>query len=185
MMSESLPYDAEIEYLESTGTQYIDTGIVVDSANGFVGTTIDFQLIAFDQNNVVPVAGAVMSSGNFKYTNLQVTVSNTTHDKGFSTWGGFVFSQEDMYERTVATANGVGNAIPNNNFLLFARNRNTLGVQTLGSCRIYSSSIYKNNTLVCDFIPVRVGQVGYMYDKVSGQLFGNQGTGNFTLGPDK
>lgn len=27
--------------------------------------------------------------------------------------------------------------------------------------------------------------IGYMYDKVSGQLFGNQGTGNFILGADK
>ena len=33
-------------------------------------------------------------------------------------------------------------------------------------------------------IPVRVGQVGYMYDKVSRELFGNQGSGNFTLGND-
>jgi hypothetical protein len=36
-----------------------------------------------------------------------------------------------------------------------------------------------------DLIPVRIGNVGYMYDKVSGQLFENQGTGNFILGPDK
>jgi hypothetical protein len=42
-----------------------------------------------------------------------------------------------------------------------------------------------NDILVRDFIPVRVGNVGYMYDKVSGQLFGNSGTGNFILGPDK
>lgn len=33
-----------------------------------------------------------------------------------------------------------------------------------------------------DLISVRVGQVGYMYDKVSGQLFGNAGTGTFVLG---
>ena len=36
-----------------------------------------------------------------------------------------------------------------------------------------------------ELIPVRVGQVGYLYDKISGQLFGNQGTGDFVLGPDK
>ena len=40
-----------------------------------------------------------------------------------------------------------------------------------------------------DFIPVRVGSganaVGYMYDRVSGQLFGNAGTGAFVIGPDK
>jgi hypothetical protein len=36
-----------------------------------------------------------------------------------------------------------------------------------------------------DFVPVRVGQVGYLYDRVSGTLYGNAGTGNFTVGPDK
>jgi hypothetical protein len=36
-----------------------------------------------------------------------------------------------------------------------------------------------------DLVPVRIGNVGYMYDKVSGKLFGNAGTGNFILGPDK
>jgi len=35
-----------------------------------------------------------------------------------------------------------------------------------------------------DLIPVRVGQVGYMYDKISNKLFGNSGTGSFILGPD-
>ena len=33
-------------------------------------------------------------------------------------------------------------------------------------------------------VPVRVGQVGYMYDKVSGEFFENKGSGNFGLGPD-
>jgi len=39
--------------------------------------------------------------------------------------------------------------------------------------------------VVVDFIPVRKEGVGYMYDKVSRQLFGNSGTGNFILGNDK
>ena len=33
-----LPYDAEIEYLESTGTQYIDTGVLCHKDNGFIAT---------------------------------------------------------------------------------------------------------------------------------------------------
>ena len=36
-----------------------------------------------------------------------------------------------------------------------------------------------------DFLPVRVVTVGYMYDRVSGQFFGNAGTGAFIIGPDK
>ena len=52
------------------------------------------------------------------------------------------------------------------------------------SLKMYMSSIVLNDVCVRNFIPVRVGNVGYMYDKVSGQLFGNSGTGNFILGPD-
>ena len=37
---------------------------------------------------------------------------------------------------------------------------------------------------VLDLIPVRKGNIGYMYDRVSGQLFGNQGTGAFIIGND-
>ena len=37
-----------------------------------------------------------------------------------------------------------------------------------------------------DMIPVRKDGVGYMYDKISGQLFGNAaGKGAFVIGPDK
>lgn len=51
--------------------------------------------------------------------------------------------------------------------------------------RLYYLQISENGTFVRDLIPVRVGTVGYMYDRVSGQLFGNSGTGNFILGNDK
>lgn len=50
--------------------------------------------------------------------------------------------------------------------------------------RKYTAKIYCNGLLVRDYIPVRVGTTGYLYDRVSGQLFGNQGTGDFVLGPD-
>ena len=50
---------------------------------------------------------------------------------------------------------------------------------------IYGFSIYnENDELILDIIPVRKGATGYMYDKVSEQLFGNNGTGSFVLGPD-
>lgn len=50
--------------------------------------------------------------------------------------------------------------------------------------RLYSASISLEGNLVRDMIPARAGQVGCLYDKVSGKLFANQGTGNFVLGPD-
>ena len=50
--------------------------------------------------------------------------------------------------------------------------------------RCFSSKIYQLGVLVRDFIPVRKGTVGYLYDRVSGKLFGNAGTGAFTYGND-
>jgi hypothetical protein len=53
------------------------------------------------------------------------------------------------------------------------------------TCKLYYCKVWQSGTLLHDLIPVRVGQVGYMYDRVSGELFGNAGTGAFTLGNDK
>ena len=52
------------------------------------------------------------------------------------------------------------------------------------SARLYSLKWYRNGSPLFDLVPVRIGQVGYMYDKVSKQLFGNAGTGDFVLGND-
>lgn len=52
------------------------------------------------------------------------------------------------------------------------------------AARLYSFYIKINNTKVYDLIPVRKGNIGYLYDKISGKLFANSGTGNFILGPD-
>lgn len=50
--------------------------------------------------------------------------------------------------------------------------------------RISNVRISKGSEIVRDFIPVRIGTTGYMYDKVSRQLFANAGTGRFVLGND-
>lgn len=51
--------------------------------------------------------------------------------------------------------------------------------------KVYSFKIWQNGTLVRDYIPVRKGTVGYLYDRVTHKLFGNAGTGDFVIGPDK
>ena len=50
--------------------------------------------------------------------------------------------------------------------------------------RINRYSVTRDGAKILDFIPVRKGTVGYLYDRVSGALFGNAGTGDFVLGPD-
>lgn len=71
----------------------------------------------------------------------------------------------------------------------------TFGAETTAVClfygwssatasRIWSYSHSKANGQKVNLLPVRIGNTGYMYDTVSGQLFGNTGTGDFILGPD-
>ena len=62
---------------------------------------------------------------------------------------------------------------------LFALHRSASQYTYCGKYRLFGAKI---DTL--DFIPVRKGTVGYLYDRVSGKLFGNAGTGDFVLGPD-
>lgn len=71
----------------------------------------------------------------------------------------------------------------NTNIALFNRNVTNPAVRDIG-LKIYSFQISKNGKILRDFEPVRVDNVGYMYDKVSGQLFGSIGTGQFILGTD-
>ena len=52
---------------------------------------------------------------------------------------------------------------------------------------IHAVRVYTDTTksvLVAHYIPVRVGEEGYLFDTVSFRLFGNVGTGNFLVGPD-
>lgn len=53
-----------------------------------------------------------------------------------------------------------------------------------GNVQVYSFKYTKRNKTFMELIPVRIGDEGFMYDKVSGKLFGNAGTGKFILGPD-
>lgn len=58
------------------------------------------------------------------------------------------------------------------------------GTHSSWTDKISAFQVTQGNNLVLDLIPVRVGSVGYMYDRVSGTMFGNVGTVDFIVGPD-
>lgn len=110
--------------------------------------------------------------------------------------GSFTYSQKTKVEINMynSRVGGVGTNIKSIPTLPFTP---TLTIYIGGANVGYSSSVGKppqhyfygaqitqGSELIMDFIPVRVGQIGYMYDKISHKLFGNSGTGDFILGPD-
>lgn len=71
--------------------------------------------------------------------------------------------------------------------LCFFSNYGTEGTSTVLKTfgRLYFVQLYKNGTLILDLIPVSKYGIGYMYDKISGNLLGASGSGHFVLGPRK
>ena len=177
MAGKRLPYDAEVEYLEGTGTQYINTGV-----NYFADFEITVKLRENVQNITLKSAPAdrleriSATDPNWRFRSNAAGIYNTT------------VPITELHTLTWKD----GKAYSDGNFL----NDWTKGFPTgtmcvFGDARAhYPAMVYalklwdKNGVLVRDFIPVRKGTVGYLYDRVSGKLFGNAGTGDFVLGPD-
>jgi len=187
-------YEAEVEYLECTGTQWIDTEIVPDENCGVevsIVTTIN------DQNK--SVFGCETTS-EYAFKRYHITPNL---DKW---WFGNndIESSSGTYDTTIGTEyvikyNINGEVVINNSKLADISVVNVTDIQPLciakrgpdsrdktsyGIYKYKYFKIYSGSTLVRDFVPVRIGTTGYMYDKVSRQLFANAGTGRFVLGND-
>lgn len=190
LVGKRLPYDAEVEYLESTGTQWIDTGVIVDS-NNFVMTALfsksssEVLQVAFGAMNALLGYPGIMinMNGGFRYGNQQIASSTGTSTNTMHT---YVLSYRSLtIDGTTYAATGdvVDTPLEYSLYLFGRNNMGSLG--NASSVKFASFVVQESNILVRDFIPVRRGNVGYLYDRVSKRLFGNQGTGDFTLGPDK
>lgn len=184
-MIKGLPYDAEVEYLESTGTQWIDTGVrlkysdVVNCEVMLNDNRSIFGYLDSGQNFCVTTSGSIIYAYYVDYTRFgskQITTGSIFNIELGN--GSFYYNGNLLGKKTYADETLLNGAC-----YLFGRNASgSIDDALLG--RIYSFSITRNNAKILDFIPVRVGTVGYMYDRVTRKLFGNSGTGAFVLGPD-
>ena len=190
-----LTYDAELDYLQSSGTQYIETGIIPTNTTGI---KIVFDLVEVRDAFIV---GCRINASNTRWS---IGSSTSRYYGGYGTvYGGFPpypsvgvlteCSLNYLNDGVFIVDNSAGHKetslsalqfTPTHNIRLFG-SAGITGSYTVWSGKMYSVKISQNSGIVMDLIPVRVGQVGYMYDKVSGQLFGNNGTGSFILGNDK
>ena len=185
-----------LKYIESSGTQYIDTG--VNGNNDNLEISIKFHLLSWSSycgiygnyNSESSNATRMISqtSDNGKY----YTYSNTSAGKGSTS---ITALQNDINEVTVSstqvTVNGVSKAVTNttkgddnnNNIAIFNLKARVSGCTTM---RLYSFKIADNGVLVRDFVPVKRisdGAVG-LYDSVNDQFYTNAGTGTFIAGDE-
>ena len=191
----ALPYDAEVEYLAQNSIQaYIDSGIVATEKTAsecsaytlatpgyygtdFFGSRQSYNSRAFEVG--LKSAGMVSTWGG-AYTPA-IAISDPTSPHIYRLDRGSLFV-DGVLKYTFGTA-GVPFSTPTPIWIFAGYNYPYRQVSAVRYCKIWQDAV-----LVRDFIPVRVGSgssaVGYMYDRVSGQLFGNAGTGAFVIGPD-
>lgn len=177
-----------LEYIQSSGTQYIDSGFIPNQDTRVVckaqytDTSGSEALLGSrystskDRYDFVMTGGVFYSvyNNNTGMTTATATASVMVIDKNknITSIDGVVFSTQ-----TYASFQCPGN------LLLFANNtNNTPGLQA--SATIYSCQIYDNGTLIRDYVPCKnaSGAVG-LWDAANEVFYGNAGTGTFTAGP--
>ena len=194
-MMNLLPYDAEVEYLESTGKQWIDTGKVLSST----GFAYDADVMFQTTYNCIVFGGRTVAD-NVEADSLSLFIVNSMwrfDNFGSSRTGpavntGIRYSVSLVDGKTTVNGVELDTPIPigrssGATVYIFAGHRpqESVDVEYQSSIRLYSLKFRQDGVLTADYRPVRVGAVGYIYDRVSDQLYGNAGTGAFIIGPDK
>lgn len=199
-MIAGLPYDAEVEYLQSTGTQWIDTGkyITIDTKveTECAVMTTWLNVALFGASNGSSLTSGEISlntDANRFFICLPTGPSSSTYlgvksPYDQNTFYGIVYDRSHV--EIGGTATGItwnANYVPSRTAYIFASNRGGAEAKTQAKVKYFRMTT--NGVVDVDLIPVRFtnsnGQSeGAMYDRVSRKLFRNAGTGAFTIGPD-
>ena len=182
----------KVNYIESTGTQSINTGLTTRE-NMKIDVKYYINNYEVTRNYVFGVYGAgnayrmqwsqsnssFAGYGNLYNSNIQSDNSNKLNhlvvDKG-----KFYLNDTMIYD--ASNASQIYSANNNASIYLFAVNGNG-SVSNFSSIRIYYMKIYEGNTLLRDYTPVITSSgKACLFDKVSRECYYNQGTGEFLYG---
>ena len=188
----------KLQYIEATGTQYIDTDYIpvstefkvqtkivpltyANSVNMILGTVNQSTLDVFLVNNQIIYAGA---NNDCIYNSGASLVNKTVVING-------VFSSTTPRRHLYGTINGnsynvttdtnpINTSAANSKISIFRHN----GDNYRGAMKMYYLKVYDNGTLVLNLIPAKnSNNVVGMYDTVTKTFFTNSGTGSFGAGP--
>lgn len=183
-----------LDYIESTGTQYIDTGIIPDNDTGF---SVTLQCVNIPTDNFVYgarqgddgrfVVGAKSDSVYVGYGS-QVTLYNWQGVASPSVRNNIKVNYKNS--RIAQLNNELDYNLPSTlptfdnatTVTLFGRNAN--GTVVGFAQRVYDNKITQGNNVIRNYIPCRRNSDSAlgMYDTVTGNFLTNQGTGTFTAG---
>ena len=200
--TKALPYDARVEYIASDGNQYIDTGIECTG-----DLSVEFRAYWTNTNNTA-ICGGIINTGGTTYFRHHMSPRYSSaqslywyqHDSASGPsisgragspnyWHTFKLDA-DTGDWDLDSGALSGTVSPLSGTLTTGKSWGIMArISSDGSLQAKPSrwdwcKLSRGGVLLRDYIAVRVGTTGYLYDRVSGQFFGNDGSGNFTVGPD-
>lgn len=179
---------SEVEYIQSSGTQYVDTGF---KPNQDTRVTMDAQLLSTasypslfgtrvsDTKMFWLFWSTAMSNLCFGYGSNKPGVSCDLSDRAEVDADGNTLSVNgtEILEVTAATFTSAVT------MYLFAANNNGT-TQYPATMKCYSCQIYDDETLVRDYVPcINASNEAGLYDLVDEKFYGNSGSGVFFAGP--
>lgn len=190
----------QLEYIESSGTQYIDTSI--SAPNGFKAI-LDWMFTDFSGDNNKAVLGSEDGAAPWACNWLQKRGGSGYYWTlgAYSVFGSSTaISANTRYSIDMSTIKGDshlkvdGNSIitdtnsndRSSNALYIFANNNAGTVGNLSPARLYSCKIIKDDETVRNYIPAKRNSDGIvgLYDLVSKSFFTNAGTGAFIAGKE-
>ena len=194
----SLPYDAEVEWLESNGEQYVETNYIPRSIDRIIVRYTIYQENYNGNSIFASKTGAWDAIPNYwvylKAQNIGYQIWSFNPFKDLKKHVDYASVSEcdlDMLNKRIAVYEE-GAAPAYTRIAVGVESENQLPIRlfpkeqkNLARTRIMKFEVIRKGEKVADIIAVRKDGVGYMYDRVSGELFGNDGTGAFVIGPDK
>lgn len=206
----ALPYDAEVEWLEEgPHGSYIQTDIPTTKNTSCAASLEVVNATKMDGGGICCAIYGLGQSWDFNSYGLFYITQAGQPNRGKLNFHGRYNVLSDLLQtddpvRFDVSVSANGSAIVNVSCGSFSSSASIKNIKdsgrftllwnrsnnSLAKTRLIEVVFSVDNTILGSFIPVRftnedgVGE-GAMYDKVSGQLYRNAGTGAFIIGPDK
>ena len=178
----------EVEYIKSSGTQYINLGI---SGSLSIIAYLDMQFTVTASSSKIVIASStgagrwfgMDSSGNYgagsgASSNIngllrkEIMVNFTSSDISFTIDG-------INYSKTTTSS-------PSTTYTMFAGKRSGSSMSFYASAKLYKATIQQNSETIMELIPCyrKADDVVGLYNIVNNTFLANSGSGVFVAGPD-
>jgi len=214
MGQKPLPYDSRVEYIYSTGAQWVnlgeyfysDTDVISLTFNpadtrhsghtqGWLGSrqanaseSILFlrEWLTTGSLSKMSAADCVKNATETVSKRLSIDINIDINQVIISRLNKrFLMNGNIVAEKLNVDGGSFRSVYPMSIFRALSPAGGSVNDWAWATCHFYNFKWWRNGSIIFDLIPVRIGTTGYLYNQIDGRFFGDEvGTTPFVLGPD-